>query len=613
MSFEVIRAFWADLPDSPGVYRMLGENDEPLYVGKAKSLKKRVASYTREEGHAYRIRRMISLTHRMEFIGTRSEAEALLLEAQLIKRLKPRYNILLKDDKSFPFIMITGDHKYPRIAVHRGARKPEHTYFGPYPNALSVRDSLRFLQKTFLVRPCKDSFFEGRTRPCLEYQIKRCSAPCVNKISEADYNERIKEVKGFLRGNKHDIQTKLGAEMEEAANRMDYEKAAELRDRLKGLAQMQSRMSFRGETADNTDIIAMHMQNGTCAVELFSIRGGQAIGNRAFFPQHVEETTNSEVLENFLARFYLQNPPPPVILLSHALENPEMVEEALSTLVPYKVKIEVPQRGEKYELMKQISKNAEVALDRKMREEMKNRELLAGVAKLFHLPATPERVEVYDNSHISGRQPVGAMIVAGPEGFMKGAYRHYRLDEVNEDTPTGGDDFAMLRFVLRKRLKKLRATKNPEEIPGLMLIDGGAGHLSAATEVFAELGITDVPYVCISKGPDRNAGREEFHQPGLSSFQLPPNDPTLFYLQRLRDEAHRFAITTHRKRRSADIKVSTLDSIPGIGPKRKKALLLHFGSIQAIQEANPAMLQKVPGVNKKSAEEIYRYLHEKQG
>lgn len=609
MAIDVIKAFWQTLPDAPGVYRMLGAGDEPLYVGKAKSLQRRVLAYTRTEGHPYRILRMISQTERMEFIGTRSEAEALLLEAQLIKRLKPRYNILLKDDKSFPFIMISGDHAYPRIALHRGERKPEHTYFGPYPSAMEVRSAMRFLQKTFLVRPCKDSYFEGRTRPCLEYQIKRCSAPCVNKISEADYAERIGDVKSFLRGQRHEVQGKLAAEMEEASTRMDYEKAAELRDRLKNLAQMQSRMLFRGDTADNMDIIAVHMLSGTCAVELFSVRGGQATGNRAFFPQHVEEATPADVLENFLARFYLQNPPPPLILLSHALENAAMVEEALGTLAPTRVRIEVPQRGDKMQMMDLVRKNAESALERKVQEEVKNRGLMAEVATALGLAAAPERIEVYDNSHISGRQPVGAMIVAGPEGFIKSAYRHYRLDEVSTGTPTGGDDFAMLRFVLQRRLKKLKATKNPEEIPGLMLIDGGAGHLSAATEIFTEMGVTNVPYACISKGPDRNAGREEFHLPARAPFRLPSGTPVLHYLQRLRDEAHRFAITAHRKRRSADLKTSVLDGIPGIGPKRKKALLIHFGSMQAIREAAPADLIKVAGLSRKSAEEIHRYLH----
>lgn len=605
MPAEIIKSFLAHLPDSSGVYRMLGEGGDALYIGKAKSLKKRVQAYTMPEKHPYRLQRMIFQTARMEYISTRTEAEALLLEAQLIRKLKPRYNILLKDDKSFPYITLSLSHEFPRIAKHRGVKNAKDIYFGPFASGKDVQENIRFLQKTFLIRPCKDGFFESRKRPCLEYQIKRCSAPCVDKISAAEYGAQVKEVVAFLKGQQHDVKDRIAQAMDVASTNMNYEKAAELRDRLKSLSSMQSKHSFRTEHMGDVDVIALHRSEVGCAVDLFTIRGGQACGNRAFFPTHTEDSTDGEIMENFLARLYQVNPPPPLLLLNLPPENVEVLEEALSSLVPYAVKIELPQRGEKAELVSQIAVNAKAALERKNKDEEKNNLLLKEVATIFGLSKTPRRIEVYDNSHISGQMPVGGMIVAGVEGFIKSDYRHYKLDDVE----TLSDDYAMMRFVFTKRLKRLLKETDEEKIPDLILIDGGAGHLSTVTEIFETLGIT-VPYVCISKGVDRNAGREEFHQLGKPAFRIPQGSPVLYYLQRLRDEAHRFAISTHRNRRSKALTTSALDAIQGIGAKRKKALLQHFGGVEGIKNATLAELCQVEGINKKTAEEILRVLVE---
>lgn len=603
MPAEIIKAFLAHLPDSSGVYRMLGEGGEALYIGKAKSLKKRVQAYTMPEKHPYRLQRMIFQTARMEYISTRTEAEALLLEAQLIRKLKPRYNILLKDDKSFPYITLSLSHEFPRIAKHRGVKNAKDIYFGPFASGKDVQENIRFLQKTFLIRPCKDSFFETRKRPCLEYQIKRCSAPCVAKINAVEYGAQVKEVVAFLKGQQHDVKDRIAQAMDAASANMNYEKAAELRDRLKSLSSMQSKHSFRTEHMGDVDVIALHRLNIGCAVDLFTIRGGQACGNRAFFPTHTEDSTDGEIMENFLARLYQVNPPPPLLLLNLPPENVEVLEEALSSLVPYVVKIELPQRGEKAELVSQIAVNAKAALERKNKDEEKNNLLLKEVQNIFSLERTPRRIEVYDNSHISGQMPVGGMIVAGVEGFIKSDYRHYKLDDVE----TLSDDYAMMRFVFTKRLKRLLKETDEEKIPDLILIDGGAGHLSAVTGIFQTLGV-NIPYVCISKGVDRNAGREEFHMPNKPAFRIPQGSPVLYYLQRLRDEAHRFAISTHRNRRSKALTTSALDSISGIGAKRKKALLQHFGGVESIKNATLAELCQVEGINNKTAEEILRVL-----
>jgi excinuclease ABC subunit C len=600
MPAEIIKNFLNHLPETPGVYRMLGEQGEALYIGKAKNLKKRVTAYTTPEKHPYRLMRMIFLTAKMEFITTRTEAEALLLEAQLVRKLKPRYNVLLKDDKSFPFITISMNHEYPRIAKHRGAKTAGDLYFGPFASGKDVNENIRFLQRTFLVRPCKDSFFAKRTRPCLEYQIRRCSAPCVGKIGVEEYGKQVQEVAAFLKGQQHAVKERLAAQMEAASNNMQYELAAQLRDRLKSLSSLQSKQSFRVEDLGDTDVIALHHSEQGCVIDLFSIRGGQACGNRAIFPKHTEDATSAEIMEDFLAQHYQLTPPPALLLLNTAPENVELMEEALSTLSERSVKIEMPQRGTKAELVTQIYANATAALEHKHQVEAKNRVMLKEVANIFGLKDIPQRIEVYDNSHISGQLPVGAMIVSGPEGFLKNEYRHYWL----EDQLGGGDDFAMMRFVFTKRLKKILKEKDDEKIPDLILIDGGSAHLAVVSKIFEELGVTNIPYACISKGPDRNAGNEEFHLPGKPSFRLTHGTPVLHFLQRLRDEAHRFAISTHRNRRSKALTTSVLDSIPGIGAKRKKALLQHFGGVEGIKEATLAEIAQVPGINRKTAEEV---------
>ena len=527
-----------------------------------------------------------------------------MLEAQLVRKLKPRYNILLKDDKSFPYITLSMSHEYPRIAKHRGAKTPGDLFFGPFASGHAVQENIRFLQKTFLVRPCKDSFFEKRTRPCLEYQIRRCSAPCVKKISVEEYGAQVREVAAFLKGQQSAVKDRLVVAMEEASTNMNYEQAGILRDRIKSLSALQSKQSFRVEHMGDVDVIALFHAEQGCVIDLFSIRDGQSCGNRAIFPKHTEDATSAEIIENFLAQHYQITPPPAFLLLNTAPEDVGVMEEALSSLGETSVKIEIPQRGDKAELVEQIYNNAKAALEHKHQVEAKNRVMLKEVANIFGLKDIPQRIEVYDNSHISGQLPVGAMIVSSPEGFLKNEYRHYWLEEQTG----GGDDFAMMRFVFTKRLKKILKEKDDEKIPNLILIDGGAAHLSVVSKIFEGVGVTDIPYACISKGPDRNAGNEEFHLPGNPSFRLVHGSPVLHFLQRLRDEAHRFAITSHRGRRSKALTTSALDSIPGIGAKRKKALLQYFGGVEGIKEATLAEIAQVPGINRKTAEEIMRAL-----
>lgn len=598
------------MPEEPGVYRMLNSDGDVLYVGKAKNLKKRVISYTQLARLVPRIQRMVMQTAEMEIVTTRTEAEALLLEANLIKSLKPRYNILLRDDKSFPYIAITGTHDYPRITKHRGEKKPTDTYFGPFASAGAVNHTITVLQKAFLLRPCSDSVFSGRTRPCLEYQIKRCSAPCVNYISKEDYQALVKQGQDFLSGKSRDIQAELTRQMEEASARMDYEEAAQIRDRIKAMASIQAKQGINAASLAEADIVALHREEVQCCVQVFFVRGGQTLGHKAYFPTQTDGYSDEEVMEAFLGRFYQNHPAPPLILLSHDLFSKQVMEEALQSKERAKIRILIPQKGEKRQLVETALANAQGALHRKLQEEASEKERLAGVATLFGLTPPIRRIEVYDNSHIFGKHAVGAMIVAGEEGFMKQAYRKFTVDPGEENT--GGDDFWMLRQMLTRRFKRLKKEHptRDDHWPDLLLIDGGAGHLTIAQEVMEELELTEIPLVCIAKGPDRNAGREDYYQPGKKPFKLPPSDPVGYYLQRLRDEAHRFAINAHRGKRANAIRTSVLDDIPGIGATRKKALLHHFGSARGVEEARLEELMKVDGISRATAKTIYDYFHE---
>ncbi len=600
----VIRRYAATLPGTPGVYRMLGSDGHALYIGKAKNLKHRVASYLNVEKLGVRLQRMIAQTASMEITTTRSEAEALLMEANLVRKFSPRYNILLKDDKSFPSILLSGDHEFPRISKHRGPKLKKGKYFGPFTSAHAVDETITLLQKVFLLRPCADTVFKNRTRPCLQYQIKRCSAPCVHKISKEDYARQTKQAQDFLSGKSSEIHDQLVTEMQELSFKMHYEKARVVRDRIRALATVQQGKSLGVGDAD----VAALVRNGKeSCVQLYSIRGGRNYGNRAFFPEHTEGFSDGDVLSAFLASVYQTQPPPALILVSHVLEDGAVLEEALSLHTDYKVEILQPLRGEKRTLVEQAEKNAREALARQRLLQADQKLALAGVQTLFGLAELPSRIEVYDNSHISGTHAVGAMIVAGPEGFLKSSYRKFNIKR--EDTKPG-DDYAMLREVLTRRFIKFEYGEEGERtMPDLVLIDGGAGQVSAATKIFEELGIQNICYAGIAKGPDRNAGREQFLIPGRAPFQLPPGDAVLHYLQRLRDEAHRFAIGFHRAKRSNTLRVSALDAIPGVGAKRKKALLLHFGSARAVSAAGIEELCKVEGVDKNTAQAIYAHFH----
>ncbi len=618
MPVSIIQESLKSLPSSPGVYRMLDENGAPLYVGKARDLKKRVTYYTQIDKLPYRLKHMVYLTAAMEFVTMRNESEAFLLEASYVRELQPRFNIMLKDDKSFPYVMLTMDHDFPRVTKHRGARKKEHLYFGPYTSALDVKKTITLLQKTFRVRPCQDSFFEARTRPCLEYQIKRCSAPCVNYISKEEYAVLVQQVIDFFAGKTDMLRTSLVRQMEIAAERMEYEKAANLRDRLQALSTVQSNSSLHHVDLDEADAIGLVNEGNRYCIQIFFIRQGQPRGNRAYFPKVTEESSPGEVLEAFISDFYQTNQPAATLLVSHDVDNYEMIENALSTIHKKKIEICVPQRGRKAELMSAVCENAKNALTRKLSESAAQEEILLKVAQAFGLEEPPERIEVYDNSHIMGRHPVGAMIVAGPEGFRKNAYRKFNVKpqkNLNEaEEITGGDDYDILRQVLTRRLTRLQSPENeadtPNTWPDLMLIDGGPGQMSVAQQVIQEMGIQNLAIVCIAKGPDRNAGRETFYRQGREPFQLQENDPVLYYLQRLRDEAHRFAITSHRAKRAKSMYVSKLDEIPNIGPKRKKALLNRFGSARAVENASIEEIASVEGINRKTAEMIYNFLHQ---
>ena len=604
-----IRSVVKTLPVRPGVYRMHDARGDILYVGKARALRNRVTNYTQVTRLPKRLQRMVAQTRSMTIVTTNSEAEALLLEAQLIKRYRPPYNVLLRDDKSFPFILLRADHAYPRVQLHRGARRAKGDYFGPFAGAGQVRKTLNALQKLFLLRSCTDSFFNNRDRPCLLHQIRRCSAPCVGKIEPADYAELVGDAKAFLSGKSTEVQQKLGKLMTEASDAMDYEMAAVYRDRLRALTFIQGAQAINAEGVGDADVFALACKAGTIGIQAFFIRGGQNWGHRSFFPAHTHDVPEDEVLTSFLTQFYEEVPPAKLVLLDRELTEGALVAEALSERAGRKVALRAPQRGEQRRLIDQARRNAEEALDRRLAESTTQGRILQEMADLFELDTVPQRIEVYDNSHIMGTNMVGAMIVAGPEGFRKNAYRKFNIKRP-ETAP--GDDFAMMREVLERRFARLEK-EDPDrrsgEWPDLLLIDGGKGQLNAVCEVLEELGVHDVPVVGISKGPDRNAGREHFHLPGGREAMLPPNSPLLFHLQRLRDEAHRFAIGAHRAKRAKSLAANPLDDVPGIGPARKRALLMHFGTARAVREAALEDLRKAPGVSAAMARTIYDYFH----
>ncbi|HWV51924.1 excinuclease ABC subunit UvrC [Pseudorhodoplanes sp.] len=652
-----IAAHLKNAPSGPGVYRMLDAAGEVLYVGKAKSIRKRIASYARPTGHDSRIARMIAATASLEFVTTRTETEALLLEANLIKRLRPRFNVLMRDDKSFPYIVISRDHPAPQILKHRGARTRPGDYFGPFASVWAVNRTITALQRAFLIRSCSDAVFESRTRPCLLHQIKRCSAPCTGEITPDAYAELVREARDFLSGKSHAVKKLLADEMEKASETLDFERAAIYRDRLAALSAIQSQQGVNLRGVDDADVFAIHQAGGYNCVQVFFFRTGQNWGNRAYFPKADRGLSASEVLNAFIAQFYDDKPCPRTILVSEELPERALLAEALSTKSGHTVEIATPKRGEKRDVIDHALANAREALGRKLSETSSQQALLKSLAELFGLPRLPRRIEVYDNSHIQGSNAVGGMIVAGPEGFQKNQYRKFNIR--SEDI-TPGDDFGMMREVLERRFKRLlsehprkqhapasaqpdhadsgranggdtldqtvvalpgeQPAETPEQPadrekdtpwPDLVLIDGGQGQLAAARETLAQLGVTDVPMVAVAKGQDRDAGRETFFMDGREPFRLPPRDPLLYFVERLRDEAHRFAIGSHRTRRKRDIREGGLQEIPGIGPTRKRALLNHFGTLKAIERASLADLAKVPGINADTARRIYDFFHER--
>jgi excinuclease ABC subunit C len=639
-------------PDSPGVYRMTDARGEVLYVGKAKNIRKRILAYTRPTGHDTRIERMIAATVALEFVSTATETEALLLEANLIKRLRPRFNVLLRDDKSFPYILITGDHWAPQIFKHRGAHSRPGQYYGPFASVGAVNRTITALQRAFLLRSCSDGFFESRTRPCLLFQIKRCSGPCTGEIDFAEYAELVREANAFLSGRSRTVKEELAVEMEKASAALDFERAAIYRDRLAALSAVQAHQGINPRNVEEADVFAVHQEGGFSCVEVFFFRTGQNWGNRAYFPRADRSVGPSEVLAAFLGQFYDDKPCPRLIVVSHEPQERALLAEALSVKSGHKVEILLPRRGEKKDLVTHALANAREALGRKLADTSSQRKLLAALSECFGLPRVPRRIEVYDNSHIQGANAVGAMIVAGPDGFRKNQYRKFNM-RAQDLAP--GDDYAMMSETLGRRFKRLiaeaprpaneidraadsdlslailpeagagqrrppEATAPPEDEgdaespwPDLVLIDGGRGQLAAAQATLAGLGLTDIPLVAIAKGPDRDAGRETFFLPGREPFKLKPRDPVLYFVERLRDEAHRFAIGSHRIRRRRDIREAGLQEIAGIGPGRKRALLQHFGTLKAIERASPADLAKVPGVNAEIARKIYDFFHPRAG
>ncbi len=606
---EVIDAYLRTLDTAPGVYRMINSKGDVLYVGKAKNLKKRVASYTNLKRQSTRLRRMIAETASMEFVTTHTEAEALLLEANLIQRYKPRYNILLRDDKSFPKILLTGGHPYPQVLKHRGAENRKGDYFGPFASAWAVNETLTVLQRAFFLRTCSDSVFANRTRPCLLYQIKRCSAPCVDRIDESGYGELIEEARAFLTGDSQKIQRELAKRMQKASDSLDYEEAAGYRDRIRALTRVQAHQGINLSGVGEADVIAAYQAGGNTCIEVFFFRGGRNFGNRAYYPSHAKDEDEAQVLEAFIGQFYDNKEPPRLLLLSHRLPNQTLVSDALSVNTGRKISLTCPKRGDKLSLIEHALNNAREALGRRLSESASQRRLLEGLAEALDLDGAPERIEVYDNSHISGTKAIGAMIVAGPDGMMKNAYRKFTIK--NPDTAPG-DDYAMMNEVLTRRFSRaLKEDPDREsgQWPDLVLIDGGAGQLGVTMNVFNELGIDDVVVAAIAKGPDRNAGRERIFLPGRDPISLAPRDPVLYFLQRLRDEAHRFAIGFHRQKRSKAVSKSSLDGVPGIGPGRKKALLHHFGSASSVEGAGLADLEAVEGISSAMAKKIYDWFH----
>jgi excinuclease ABC subunit C len=612
-------------PASPGVYRMLDGHGDVLYVGKAKNIKKRVTAYARATGHDSRISRMIAATVTLEFVSTKTETEALLLEANLIKRLRPRFNVLLRDDKSFPYILITSDHWAPQILKHRGARTRPGHYYGPFASAGAVNRTINALERAFLLRSCSDPYFEARTRPCLLYQIKRCSAPCTREIDFSGYAELVREANEFLSGRSQTVQKELAREMDKASGELDFERAAIYRDRLSALSAIQSHQGINPRSLEEADVFAAHQDGGYSCVEVFFFRTGQNWGNRAYFPKADRSISVHEVLSAFLAQFYDDKPPPRLVLVSHDFEERALLGEALTAKSGRKVEVAAPKRGERKELVQHALANAREALARKLADTSSQQKLLVALAETFALPRAPRRIEVYDNSHISGTNAVGAMIVAGVEGFRKNQYRKFNIRSTDL---APGDDYGMMREVLQRRFKRLieenprpktdiAAAPNAEDEeqpwPDLVLIDGGHGQLKAAQETLEALGATGVPLVAIAKGPDRDAGRETFFISGREPFKLPPRDPLLYFVERLRDEAHRFAVGSHRARRKKDIREAGLQEIPGIGPTRKRALLRHFGTVKAIERASLPDLAQVPGINAETARKIYEFFHEQAG
>lgn len=604
----VVQAALQTMPELPGVYRMLDRRGGVLYVGKARDLKKRVTAYTQPARLPERIRRMVSLTASMEIITTHSEAEALLLEANLIKRLKPWFNIVLRDDKSYPWVLLTKDTDFPQLVKHRGAHIRKGTYWGPFASAGAVNQAIKTLQRVFLLRTCSDNYFATRKRPCLLYQMGWCAGPCCGKISKEDYAKLVAQAEAFMAGRSSTMQQELAREMEKASAELNFERAASLRDRIRALTYVQTSGVINPQSLGDADVIACWQAAGQSAVEVFFIRGGHNNGNRAFFPAHAKTETPGEVLGAFVSQFYDDKPPPPVVALSHALPEQALIEEALTLKAEKHVRLIVPERGEKRAVVEHAAANAREALERKLAEAAGQAKLLTEVAKLFELPALPERIEIYDNSHIMGTNPYGVMVVAGKEGFEKGQYRKFGI----RGPLTPGDDYAMLREVFTRRFGRLKAERaaGAEPLsPDLVLIDGGMGQLSAGRETLETLGLDGLSLVAIAKGPDRNAGREVLYVPGREPFQLPLRSPVLYYLQRLRDEAHRFAITSHRSGRARGIRKSALDPIEGVGPARKRALLNHFGSAYGVKGAGLADLEATPGISRETARRIYAYFH----
>ncbi|HEU5095992.1 MAG TPA: excinuclease ABC subunit UvrC [Reyranella sp.] len=601
---RIIADFVRTLPRKPGVYRMIAADGEVLYVGKARSLRSRVAAYTQPTRLATRLMRMVSATRTMEFAVTDSEAEALLLENNLIKRFRPRFNVLLRDDKSFPYIVIRRDTEWPQLAKHRGTREPDNEYFGPFASATAVNRTLYALQRAFPLRSCSDGVFSTRTRPCLQYQIKRCTAPCVGRIDKPEYDRVVNEVRDFLGGRNREVQQALSQRMEQASANLEFEQAAVLRDRIKALAHIQSHQSISLHSIDEADIFAAHAEGGQVCVQVFFLRAGQNLGNRAYFPSHGKELDESQVLSAFIGQFYESRPAPKLVLTSHEVAEAELLESALTLSAGHTVEIRNPKRGDQKDVLDQAVTNAREALARRMAERGTQRQLLEGVARVFGLDAPPERIEVYDNSHIQGTAAIGAMVVAGSDGFIKNAYRKFNI----KTEGAAGDDFAMMREVMSRRFgRALRENpeRDEEHWPDLVLIDGGQGQLEAVRQVLSELGLEDIATVGIAKGPDRDAGRERFFLPDRPPFSLEPRDPVLYFLQRLRDEAHRFAIGTHRTRRAAGISRSALDEVPGIGAGRKRALLHHFGSARSVAGATLEDIKAVPGISDALARKIH--------